>query len=113
MRVPVTLYMVNGAIVEGTVMDVSSSGARFRVEQNLEKELRNPELIDACKIDFAKDFELQSGIQLIGMINDKDTDVSFLRCQFIHLKPEDEDRLESFIDEALNLAEEPEAATID
>ena len=39
-EIPVTVYMVNGAIVEGTVMDVSSSGAKFRAEQNLEKEDR-------------------------------------------------------------------------
>ncbi|MDD9891741.1 MAG: hypothetical protein OXU30_15565 [Gammaproteobacteria bacterium] len=110
MRVPVTLYMVNGAIVEGAVMHISSSGAKFRVEQNLEKEFRNPGLIDACKIDFSDDFELQSGIQLIGMLNDKDAEVSFLRCQFMQLQTEDEDRLEKFIDEALNLADELQAA---
>lgn len=113
MQVPVTLYMVNGAIVEASVMDISSSGAKFRAEQNLEKELRNPELIDACKIDFSDDFELQCGIQLIGMINDQDTEVSFLRCQFIHLKSADEDKLESFIDDALQKAENVESAIVD
>ncbi len=113
MQVPVTLYMVNGAIVEATVMDVSSLGAKFRAEQNLETELRNPEMIDACKIDFSKDFELQAGIQLIGMINDKDAGISFLRCQFIHMNTEDEDRLESFIDQALQQIDNTQSANVE
>lgn len=105
MDVPVTLYLTNGAMLEGTVMDISTSGAKFRVNENLGNQLKNLQIVDACRIKLNEDFVLQCGVQLIGMINDEDSQISFLRSQFVHLKDEDEDRLDSFINTALEQLE--------
>ncbi len=99
--VPVVLYLTTGAMIEGTVMDISTQGAKFRVNENLGNELKNLQIADACKITLTDDFVLQCGIQLIGMINDDGANISFLRSQFVHMKATDEDRLEGFINEAL------------
>ena len=100
-QVPVTLYLTNGALIEGSVMDISTSGAKFRVNQNLGTELKNLQIVDACRIQLNDDLVLQCGVQLIGMINDDQSNVSFLRSQFVHMKGEDEDKLDSFINSAL------------
>lgn len=100
-EVPVILYMTTGAMLEGTVMDISTSGAKFRVNKNLGNELRNLQIVDACKITLSDELTLQCGLQLIGMINDEEASISFLRSQFVHMKGEDEDRLEAFINKTL------------
>lgn len=100
-QVPVILYMTNGSMLEGTVVDISTSGAKFRVDQDLESELRNPKLIDACKISLSDDLALQTGAQLIGMTIVKENKVSLLRCQFVHMKDGDEEMLENFINKNL------------
>ena len=110
--VSVILYLTNGAILEGTVLDISTSGAKIRLDKELGIELRNPQLIDACKISLTDDFDLKTGVQVIGMTNDQENNISFLRCQFMQLKRSDEDKLESFIDnrlkqEANSLIDEP------
>ncbi len=100
-EVPVVLYLTNGAMLEGTVMDISTSGAKFRVNKNLGNELRNLQIVDACKISLTDELTLQCGVQLIGMINDEEASISFLRSQFVHMKTEDEDKLEAFINATL------------
>ena len=82
-------------------MDISTQGAKFRVNENLGNELKNLQIADACKITLDEDFVLQCGIQLIGMINDEGANISFLRSQFVHMKSQDEDRLDNFINAAL------------
>ena len=100
-EVPATLYLTNGAMYDGICLDISTSGAKFRVDENLKKELRNPQVVDACKITLPGDQVLQTGIQLIDLAADDEMNVSFLRCQFSHIRSKDEQALEAFIDEAL------------
>jgi hypothetical protein len=39
-EVPVVLYLVNGALIEGSVIDISTDGAKFKVNQDLGQELQ-------------------------------------------------------------------------
>ncbi|MDA1370365.1 MAG: PilZ domain-containing protein [Proteobacteria bacterium] len=103
--VPVILYMVNGALIEGSVMDISTSGAKFRVNQDLGQELKNLQVVDACKITLPNGLALQTGVQLIGMINDEDSNISFLRCEFVHMRSQDEEKLDNFIHDMLQQVE--------
>lgn len=100
-EVPVVLYMVNGALIDAVLMDISTSGAKFRVYKNLSKELNSMQMVDACKISLPDEEVIQTGVQLIQMINDDQSELSFLRCQFIHMKPAEEDKLEKFIEDTL------------
>jgi c-di-GMP-binding flagellar brake protein YcgR len=104
-EVPVVLYLMNGALIEGTVIDISTSGAKFKVTKDLTKELRDPEILDACKVSLPNDEALQSGAQLIGMVNDPDSGTSYLRCQFVHMRPQDEEMLDGFINDMLRQIE--------
>ncbi len=104
-EVPVVLYLVNGALIEGTVIDISTAGAKFKVNQDLGKELRDPQVLDACKISLPNDAALQSGAQLIGMVNDADSGTSYLRCQFVHMRTQDEEMLDGFINDMLRQIE--------
>ena len=100
-EVPATIFLTNGAMYDGVCLDISTSGAKFRVDENLKKELRNPQVVDACKITLPGDLVLQTGIQLIDLAAEDEMNVSFLRCQFSHIRSKDEQALEAFIDEAL------------
>ncbi|PCJ19258.1 MAG: hypothetical protein COA96_16335 [SAR86 cluster bacterium] len=100
-EVPVTLYLMNGALKEGSVMDISTAGAKFRFKEDLKQELRNPETVDACKIKLSNGVVIQTDVQLMGMVNDQEANLTFLRCQFVRMKSADEDTLESFIKEVL------------
>ena len=104
-EVPVMLYLVNGALIEGTVIDISTSGAKFKVTQDLGKELRDPEVLDACKISLPNDEALQTGAQLIGMVNDAESGTSYLRCQFVHMRTQDEEMLDGYINDMLRQIE--------
>ena len=103
--VPVVLYLVNGALIEGTVIDISTSGAKFKVNQDLGKELRDPQVLDACKVSLPNGETLQTGAQLIDMINDAESEISYLRCEFVHMRTQDEEMLEGFINEMLRQIE--------
>lgn len=104
-EVPVVLYLVNGALIEGTVIDVSTAGAKFKVNQDLGNELRDSEVLDACKISLPSDESLQTGAQLIGMVNDAESGTSYLRCQFVHMRTQDEEMLDGFINDMLRQIE--------
>jgi len=104
-EVPVVLYLVNGALIEGSVIDISTSGAKFKVNQDLGQELRDPQVLDACKISLPNDETLQTGAHLIGMINDAESGTSYLRCQFVHMRTQDEEMLDGFINGMLQQIE--------
>lgn len=104
-EVPVTLYLVNGALLEGTVIDISTAGAKFKVEKDLGQELSNPEVLDACKINLPNEQVLQTGAQLIDMVNDSESMTSYLRCQFVQMRTQDEEMLDGFINEMLRQIE--------
>lgn len=98
---PVVLYLVNGALLEGTVVDISTSGAKFKVNKNLGQELSDPEVLDACKINLSNEQALQTAAQLIGMTNDAESNISYLRCQFGHMRTQDEEMLDGYINDML------------
>lgn len=104
-EVPVVLYLVNGALLEGTVIDISTSGAKFKVNQDLGQELRDMQVLDACKVSLPNDQALQTGAQLMDMVNDPDSGTSYLRCQFVHMRTQDEEMLDGFISEMLRQIE--------
>lgn len=104
-EVPVVLYLVNGALIEGTVIDISTSGAKFKVNQDLSRELHDPQVLDACKVSLPNDLVLQTGAQLIGMVNDAESGTSYLRCQFVHMRTQDEELLDGFISDMLKQIE--------
>jgi len=91
-------------------MDISTSGAKFRFSENLGQELKRPEMVDACKIGLPDDSALQTGVQLIGMVSDEGANISFLRCQFVHMRSQDEDKLDSFIKNMLRQQDASEAS---
>lgn len=104
-EVPVVLYLVSGALIEGTVIDVSTAGAKFKVNQDLGQELHDPQVLDACKISLPNGEVLQTGAHLIAMVNDADSGTSYLRCQFVHMRTQDEEMLDGFINDMLRQIE--------
>ena len=104
-EVPVVLYLVNGALIEGSVIDISTAGAKFKVNQDLGRDLRDPQVLDACKISLPNELTLQTGAQIIDMSNDPESEISYLRCQFVHMRTQDEEKLDGFINEMLRQIE--------
>lgn len=104
-EVPVVLYLVSGALIEGTVIDISTAGAKFKVNQDLGQELRDPQVLDACKISLPNGQTLQTGAHLIGMVNDAESGTSYLRTQFVHMRTQEEEMLDGFISDMLRQIE--------
>ncbi len=104
-KVPVTLYLVNGALIEGVVMDISTSGVKLIVSQDLGQESNDLQIVDACKISLPNGQALQTAAQLIGMINDEESNISFLRCEFVQMRSQDEEMLDGFINDMLREVE--------
>ncbi|PCI77344.1 MAG: hypothetical protein COB20_08315 [SAR86 cluster bacterium] len=104
-EVPVVLYLVSGALIEAVVIDISTTGAKFKVNQDLGQELQDPEVLDACKISLPNGETLQTGAHLIGMVNDAESGTSYLRCQFVHMRTQDEEMLDVFISDMLRQIE--------
>jgi hypothetical protein len=100
-EVPVVLYLVSGALIEGSVIDISTTGSKFKVNQDLGQELRDPQILDACKISLPNDKILQTGAQLIEMVNDAESSTSYLRCQLVHMRTQDEEMLDDLINDML------------
>lgn len=104
-EVPVVLYLVNGALIEGSVIDISTAGAKFKVNQDLGQELKEPQDLDACKVSLPNEETLQTGAHLIGMDNDSESGTCYLRCQFVHMRTQDEEMLDGFINDMLRQIE--------
>ena len=100
-EVPVVLYLVSGALIEGSVIDISTTGSKFKVNQDLGQELRDPQILDACKISLPNDKILQTGAQLIEMVNDAGSSTSYLRCQLVHMRTQEEEMLDDLINDML------------
>lgn len=104
-EVPVVLYLVSGALIEGTVIDISTTGAKFKVDQDLGQELRDPQVLDACKVSLPNGETLQTGAHLIGMVNDAESGASYLRTEFVHMRTQNEEMLDGFISDMLRQIE--------
>lgn len=100
-KVPVVLYLTSGTTIDGQVMDVSTSGARFRIPGERAEELRNLQIVDACKLTLPGGEVITSGVQLVGMIDDKEENICFLRAQFMYMKSPEEEKLANYIDSVL------------
>ncbi len=100
-EVPVSLYLNNGSEIAGTVMDISTSGAKFRINTNLGRELKSLESVRLCEISLPDDLVLCTGIQIIGFEIDEENNQSHLRCQFVQMKSSDEEQLDSFVEDTL------------
>jgi hypothetical protein len=100
-QLPVTLYMSDGSLLEGAVIDVSVSGAKFMFEGDVTNKFKNFQSIDACKITLPNDNSIQAGLQQMGLSYDQDSNVTIIRGQFLKLRSEDEALLEVFLETTL------------
>ena len=104
-EVPVALYLSVGERIDGSVIDISTSGARFKVNRDLTEDLKNVQLLDFCRICFPDESFLQAEVQLMGISFDHEYDASILRCQFVDTSSKDEEMLQNFISYVQDQAE--------
>ncbi|MDP6416590.1 MAG: PilZ domain-containing protein, partial [Gammaproteobacteria bacterium] len=109
-EVPITLYLSMGGRVDGTVIDISASGGKFRVNKDLSNEIKNLQVLDTCRISLPDDSVLQAGVQLMGMTVDQQCDATTLRCHFSDILSNNEEILEEFIANTQDQAETSELA---
>ncbi len=109
-EVPVPLYLSMGGRNDGTVIDISTSGAKVRVNRDLSNEIKNLQVLDSCRISLPDDSVLQAGVQLMDMTLDDECDTTTLRCQFSDILSNNEEILEEFIANTQDQAETTELA---
>ncbi len=109
-EIPVILYLVMGVQVNATLVDISTTGAKFRANQDLSEKCKNLQVLESCRIELPDEFVLQCDAQLMGMSYDKKENASYLRCQLVGIKPDDEDKLDYFIDTSFDEADPAQLA---
>jgi hypothetical protein len=109
-EVPVTLYLSMGGRIDGTVIDISTTGGQFRVNKDLSNEIKNLQVLDSCEISLPDDSVLQAGVQLMGMTVDQECGATTLRCQFSDMVSNNQAILEEFIANTQDQAETSELA---
>jgi c-di-GMP-binding flagellar brake protein YcgR len=100
-EVPVVLTLSGGTSINGEIVDISTSGARIRVNQDLTEEFKNFQTLKACRIDLPSNSVLQTGAQLLAMKFDQERGASTLGCQFVDMLRSGEDMLEKFVSNVL------------
>lgn len=103
--VPVVLYLAMGFELEGTLADISMTGAQFKVPGDVTEKFKNLQMLEACKISLPDNFVLRASAQLMGINFYKLDDATILRTQLVDMEAHDEERLEQFIDGALAAAD--------
>lgn len=109
-EVPALLCLSMGGHIDGKVIDISTSGAKIRVNRNLAKEFKDYRALEACRINLPDNFVLQTGAQLIGMEVDQESGASTLGCQFVNMHSTDEDLLEQLVNNVLEQTQHHELA---
>ena len=99
---PVTLYLAMGYKLEGSLVDISVSGAGIRLAGDHSERLNNLQILEARRIDLPGDFVLRSGAQLAGVDYVEGEDASLVHCQFGEMADEDEIKLGSFISKVIS-----------
>lgn len=105
MEVPVVLYLAMGFELEGTLADISLTGAQFKVPGDVTEKFKNLQMLEACKISLPDNFVLRASAQLMGINFFKLDDATILRTQLVDMDTGDEAKLEQFIDGALASAD--------
>ncbi|NKB33709.1 MAG: hypothetical protein GKR91_11480 [Pseudomonadales bacterium] len=108
--IPVILYSSEGSRVQGTVIDISKSGAKVRISQEMTEKLSNFEVIDSLRIRLPSNDMVQSQAQIMGVVYDHEADVTLLRCQFTDMKTRDAELLDRMINHTIDRTESPNLA---
>lgn len=103
--VPAVLYLAMGFELESQLMDISTTGAQFQVDGDETGRFKNLQMLEACKINLADDFILRTGLQLMAISFNQVEEATILRCQFVDMDAEDEERLDNYINKMLDEAD--------
>ena len=103
--IPVILYSSQGIRVQGTVVDLSRTGAKIKITQEMTDKLNNFEIIDALRIRLPSNDMVQSQAQIMGVVYDHDNDVTVMRCQFTDMKARDAEMLDRMISTTMDRTE--------
>lgn len=106
-EVPVVLYSSMGERIDGEVIDISTSGAKFRVKRNLAKEFKDFRALETCRIKLPNNSVLQAGAELMTMNFNQESGTSTLGCQFVDMQRTDEDMLAKLVNNVLEQAQPP------
>ncbi len=96
--IPVILYSSEGIRVQGAIIDISKTGAKIKLNQEMADKLSDFEFIDALRIRLPSNEMIQCQAQIVGAVFDHDNDVTIMRCQFADMKARDLELLNRLID---------------
>lgn len=105
LEIGATLYLSMGFELQADLVDISTTGAQFKLEGDETERFKNLQMLEACKIGFSDDYILRCSLQALGIRFDPVLEVSFLRCQLLDLSVEDESTLDQYIEATLEKAD--------
>lgn len=104
--IPVILYSSEGMRVQGTVVDISKTGAKIKISQDMADKLDNFEVVDALRIRLPSNDMVQCQAQIMGVVYDHDSDCTQIRCQFTDMKARDAGLLDRMITHTIDRTEQ-------
>jgi c-di-GMP-binding flagellar brake protein YcgR len=99
--IPVTSFAEFGVYHQGSVVDMSESGAKISFKGNLEKLMTGSEIISDCQMLLPDHSSISNRIGVLDVRYDESQNRSFLRCKFLEFRRDSEVKLKNLIKEML------------
>lgn len=112
-EIPVTSFAEFGVYHQGTVVDMSESGARISFKGNLEKLMTGSEIISDCQMLLPDHSSIRNRIMVLDVRYDESNNMSYLRCKFLEFSRDSEVKLKNLIEDMLlRIEQRPLAAAV-
>ncbi|MDA1372553.1 MAG: PilZ domain-containing protein [Proteobacteria bacterium] len=95
--IPVTFFAKKGVRLQGKVVDISATGAKIKFEGDFSTHVDDSRLIADCQMLLPNESRIEAQAQVLGVVYDKEQDISYVRCQYVEMKPDDQLQLKRLI----------------
>ena len=100
-NVPVTYLKDRGSLLQGTVQDLSTSGAKISFKGNLKYQFKEDQIIADCQMMIPTQAVVKARIKVLGFVYDEKQDVSYIRCQFLEMDQDSALHVKQLIEQSL------------
>lgn len=102
--IPVTSFAEFGVYHQGSVVDMSESGAKISFKGNLEKLMTGSEIISDCQMLLPDHSSISNRIMVLDVRYHESQNRSILRCKFLEFRRDSEVKLKNLIKDMLTPA---------
>ena len=110
--IPVTFFAKKGVRLQGKVADISATGAKIKFAGDFSTHVDDSRLIADCQMLLPNESRVEAQAQVLGVVYDREQDISYVRCHYVEMKPDDQLQLKRLISASLRHANLPDLAIV-